>query len=97
MMPSGLHEFQAAEPVPEPEPGYAPYQPLSIEWWIERVDRAVQEAPQMGTEPILSKAAVMAQFYTVQVMERQAVALEKIAAALQRPESQTLGERVRAE
>jgi hypothetical protein len=62
MMPSGLHEFQAE---PEPE-----YQPSSIEWWIARVDQVVQESPQMGTEPILGKAAVMAQLYTVQVMQR---------------------------
>jgi hypothetical protein len=67
MRPSGLHEFQAE---PEPEPGHAPYQPSSIEWWIARVDQVVQESPQMGTEPILGKAAVMAQLYTVQVMQR---------------------------
>lgn len=47
-----------------------------IAWWIDRVDKAVQEAAQMDPAPLLSKAAIMAQLYQAQALNRIANAAE---------------------
>jgi hypothetical protein len=60
---------------------FPPYQTM-VEFLIDRVQRVIEEAPQLGTEALSTKAATLAALYQAQALQKIAAGVESLALGL---------------